>query len=72
MNAIEGWWNVLPQRVSLTGPAELENRGAFLKRLRHIFNWLNKTARAQGKLLCNNQKQRATAVKKLKGARRKW
>ena len=31
LNAIEGWWRVLQQRLSLTAPAELESRGDFLK-----------------------------------------
>lgn len=71
-NAIEGWWSVLQQRLSLTAPTVLESRGKFLKRLRRTVNWLNKHAQAHGKELCTNQKKRARAVKKLKGARSKW
>ena len=71
-NAIEGWWRVLQQRLSLTAPAELESRGDFLKRLRRNVAWLNKNARPHAKQLCASQKVREKAVKKLKGARCKW
>ena len=71
-NAIEGWWHVLQQRLSLTAPVELERRSAFLKRLRRTVTWLNTHAREHGKKLCTNQKDRARAVKKLDGARCKW
>ena len=72
LNAIEGWWRVLQQRLSLTAPVALESRAAFLKRLRRTVAWLNTNARAQGKKLCTDQKARANAVKKLQGARCKW
>ena len=72
LNAIEGWWRVLQQRLSLTAPVALESRAAFLKRLRRTVAWLNTNARAQGKKLCTDQKARANAVKKLEGARCKW
>jgi transposase len=72
LNAIEGWWSVLQQRLYLTAPVALEPRAAFLKRLRCTVTWLNKNARQHGKKLCTNQKERAMAVKKLKGARCKW
>lgn len=71
-NAIEGWWQVLQQRLSLTAPVTLESRAAFLKRLRRTVVWLNKNARGHAKQLCTNQKDRARAVKKLQGARCKW
>lgn len=72
LNAIEGWWKVLQERLSLTSPLGLESRAAFLKRLRRTVDWLNKNARARAKHLCTNQKDRARAVKKLHGARCKW
>ena len=31
LNAIEGWWRVLQQRLSLTAPVSLESQGDFLK-----------------------------------------
>ena len=62
LNAIEGWWRVLQQRLSLTPPAELESRGDFLKRLRRNVAWLNKNARSHARQLCTNQKVRAKAV----------
>ena len=72
LNAIEGWWSVLQQRLSLTSPVTMEPRTLFLKRLRRTVTWLNNNAREHGKMLCTNQKERARAVKKLKGARCKW
>ena len=72
LNAIEGWWRVLQQRLSLTAPVGLESRAAFLVRLRRTVTWLNDNALERGKKLCTNQKERARAVKKLKGARCKW
>jgi transposase len=71
-NAIEGWWRVLQQRLHLSAPVALESRPAFLARLRRTVTWLNNNAREHGKKLCTNQKERARAVKKLKGARCKW
>eukprot|EP00974_Lingulodinium_polyedra_P114498 11085695-Lingulodinium_polyedra.AAC.1 len=34
LNAIEGWWRVLRQRLEQTAPEEFEDRDAFLLRLR--------------------------------------
>ena len=72
LNAIEGWWGQLLERLILTAPTGLETRAAFVERLRRTVTWMNNNLRAQGRLLCNNQKARARAVKKLKGARCKW
>ena len=72
LNAIEGWWEQLQERLTLTAPTGLETRVAFVKRLRRIVNWMNGNLVSQGRLLCTNQKERARAVKKLKGARCKW
>ena len=71
-NAIEGWWRVLQQRLFLTAPTVMESRSAFLIRLRRTANWLNSNAREHGKKLCTNQKDRARAVKKLRGAKCRW
>ena len=72
LNAIEGWWRVLQQRLHLTAPVSLEPRPAFLARLRRTVTWLNDNAREHGRKLCTNQKERARAVKRLGGARCKW
>ena len=72
LNAIEGWWRVLQLRLFLTAPVQMESRAQFLKRLRRTVAWLNNNARAHGKQLCTNQKERARAVKKLLGAKCKW
>ena len=50
-NAIEGWWAVLQQRLSLTSPVGLESRGAFLNRLRRTVSWPSKNAREHGKTM---------------------
>ena len=33
LNAIEGWWRVLRERLEQTGPEELETREAFIARV---------------------------------------
>ena len=72
LNAIEGWWRVLQQRLFLTAPVQMESRAQFLKRLRRTVAWLNNNARAHSKQLGTNQKESARAVKKLSGAKCKW
>jgi hypothetical protein len=72
LNAIEGWWDQLQQRLNLTAPANLEPRAAFVKRLRRTVTWMNNNLQSQGRELCENQKTRARQVKLLKGARCKW
>ena len=72
LNAIEGWWKRLKQRLDLTAPEEIETRAAFIKRLRRTVAWLNARCQAEGRKLCRNQKVRAAAVLKLQGARCKW
>ena len=72
LNAIEGWWDQLQQRLDLTAPTTLESRAQFVKRLRRTATLMNNNLRDQGRTLCENQKKRAAEVKKLKGARCKW
>ena len=72
LNAIEGWWDVLQDRLLVTAPVELESRADFVKRLRRTAAWLNANARAHALKLCTNQKKRATQIKKLQGARCQW
>ena len=72
LNAIEGIWKLLRDRLHSTDPAEFESRAQFLVRLRRAVNWLNDTQSEMMLTLCTNQKVRAKAVKELKGARCKW
>ena len=41
LNAIEGRWHVLRQRLDVTAPTEIETRAEFLSRLRRAVAWLN-------------------------------
>ena len=59
LNAIEGWWRVLRERLEQTEPAEFEGREAFSTRLRRTVLWLNMHRSADGLYLCTNQKERA-------------
>ena len=72
LNAIDGWWDLLQQRLNLTAPTTMEARAAFIKRLRRTVTWMNTNLQPQGRALCSNQKKRALPVKKLKGARCRW
>jgi len=47
MNAIEGWWKLLRQRLEVTEPEEFEGRAAFLVRLGRAATWLNSNRWAQ-------------------------
>ena len=72
LNAIEGWWRVLRDRLEMTAPEEMETRAQFLLRLRRTVRWLNEHMRDNALLLSRNQKARAADVLKLEGARTKW
>ena len=72
LNAIEGWWRRLRQRLEETAPVKCEKRAEFLKRLRRTVTWLNVNCRADGRTLCCNQKDRANKVLLLKGAKCEW
>ena len=72
LNAIEGWWHRLKDILIQEAPAEMESRPDFLKRLRRTVDRLNRTATKDGLALRSNQKERARAVLRLKGARSKW
>ena len=72
LNAIEGWWRVLRERLEQAAPEELETRDAFVARLRRTVNWLNEHRWEQGLKLCTNQKERAADVNLLLGAKTKW
>ena len=72
LNAIEGWWKRLRQRLEATAPAAHELRPDFLKRLKRAVNWMNAHCRVQGRKLCRNQKLRARRVLALNGAKCEW
>eukprot|EP00974_Lingulodinium_polyedra_P011223 1083658-Lingulodinium_polyedra.AAC.1 len=56
LNAIEGWWRVLRERLEQTAPEEFEDRDAFLLRLKRTVKWLNDHRWEEGLALCTNQK----------------
>ena len=72
LNAIEGWWKVLRDRLDLTAPEEIESREEFVTRLRRTVAWLNINDREHAVALARNQKVRARAVLHQEGARTKW
>ena len=72
LNAIEGWWRVLRERLELTAPEDFEGREAFLLRLRRTVAWLNEHRSDEALALCRNQKERATGVLALGAAKTKW
>ena len=71
-NAIENVWHRIRQRMEEYAPEEMETRAQFLQRLRRTVNFLNDHCRDELMTLCTNQKERAEAVKKLKGAKSQW
>ena len=72
LNAIESWWRKLKLYLEENEPTLIESREAFLRRLRRAVDHLNKKCRAQGRILCRNQKQRAKECLALHGARTRW
>ena len=71
LNAIEGWWRVLRERLVATAPVELEGRASFIARLRRTVTWLNENRSDDAFALCTNQKARAEDVRP-SGAKTKW
>ena len=69
LNAIEGVWALLRQRLTSTEPEEVETRERFLQRLRRCEARLNTHHREAMLTMCTTQKQRAAEVLKLRGAR---
>ena len=72
LNAIEGVWQKLKQRLLTTEGSNFEGRAEFLVRLRRAVAWLNDNRRDELLHLCTNQKERAQAVIDLKGAKCAW
>ena len=62
LNAIEGWWYRLRQRLEETAPNELEKRPDFLVRLRRTVNWMNANWSHDALYLATNQKERAREI----------
>ena len=59
MNAIENAWNLLKDRLNVTMPTEMEDRDAFIVRLRNAVAWLNHNKGDTLLALCRDQKKRA-------------
>jgi hypothetical protein len=72
LNAIEGVWRLVRQRLQETEPVEFESRDAFLVRLRRTVHWLNDNRGDQLLHLCTNQKERAQEIHDLGGAKCKF
>ena len=72
LNAIEGVWHLLKQRLLNTEPDWFEDRDAFLQRLRRVVTWMNEHTRDTLLSMCTNQKQRADEILKLEGAKSSW
>ena len=72
LNAIEGVWKMIKERMLETEPEAMETRAEFLARLRRQVHWLNDTKHDHLLILCTNQKQRGQEVEELLGAKCKW
>ena len=72
LNAIEGVWRLLKDRVLDTTPKDVEMRAEFLTRLRRQVHWLNDVMHDDLMKLCTNQKERGRDIEKLHGAKCKW
>ena len=72
LNAIEGFWKMLKQRLESTEPEAFECRSDFLARLRRAVTWLNEDRQSELRALYTNQKDRPRAVIALKGAKCRW
>jgi len=72
LNAIEGMWHLLRQRLDSQAPAERETRPEFLIRLRRTVAWLNENLHKKMLGMCRDQRARARDVLLLSGARTKW
>ena len=72
LNAIENAWGLLRARLGETLPLELEDRSAFLLRLRDAVSWVNRNEHARLSKLCRNQKERAVDVIDNGGFKTQW
>lgn len=71
LNVIETAWRELRARLADTEPVQMEDREAFVKRLRSAVTWVNRNRRVHLRGLCWAQKERARDVLKLQGGRAK-
>jgi hypothetical protein len=72
LNAIEGVWRLLKERLEATEPEGVETRAEFLARLRRSVNWLNEHKEEDMLNMCTNQKVRAKEVLERGGAKCSW
>ena len=73
-NVIENCWKILKERLDETMPRQIEDREAFIARLRRTVAWANRHRAADFWFLTTNQKQRAQDCLSTKppGGRTKW
>lgn len=73
-NAIENVWKLLRDRLHSTLPAGLENRAAFIDRLKAAVVWLNRHKKASLWHFARNQKERCRECLQLQpqGGRTRW
>ena len=72
LNAIEGVWRLLKDRVLETAPKDMETRAEFLARLGRQVQWLNDVMHDHLLELCTNQKERGLEIEELLGTKCKW
>ena len=72
LNAIEGVWRLLRERIEAIEPQEFEDRDASLVHLRRCVAWLNACKGEHMMMLCINQKVRARDVQANEGAKTEW
>ena len=72
LNAIEGVWRLLRQRLNENTPAGQESRLDFVRRLCGAAAWLNANEHDELRLLCTNEKSRAADIIRLSGPKTKW
>ena len=71
LNVIETAWRELRARLADTEPVQIEDREAFVKRLRAAVAWVNRNRRTYLRNRCFAQKERAKDVLLQDGGRTK-
>ena len=72
LNAIENVWALLRVRLDETLPPKVEDRAAFVARLRAAVAWLNRSRRSTMRKFAGNMKTRAQDVQDNHGHRTRW
>ena len=72
LNAIEGVWRLLRERIEAIELHEFEDRAAFLIHLRRCVAWLDDCKGQHKPMLSINQKVRARDVQANEGAKIEW